>query len=233
MVLIWKSRKVYESEISLEGESEKQSSSNKTKSSIQFVMRQGAASYNADFVLLPPAEEMCSKIPYSNPYDELSRKIMKRCIGKITNGYTMLTTGNFAENKLVEGGKGLRELKVQPFRLLYRICIKYGYNRVEQKASVCLRYFRKQTQKLTTQDKANAQQTFVQWRESEMKSKKYRRIEANHKNRKNYVKLKREDVTNLVLPPEDDTDRIIDEMLLKGCYVSDIFERFGLEFHEE
>lgn len=37
----------------------------------------------------------------------------------------------------------------------------------------------------------------------------------------------------MVLPPEDDTDRIIDEMLLKGCCISDIFERFGLEFHEE
>ena len=44
--------------------------------------------------------------------------------------------------------------------------------------------------------------------------------------------LKGEKTTNAYLPPENETDKIIDEMLLRGCYVSDIFERFGLDLPE-
>ncbi|MBO5752138.1 MAG: hypothetical protein J6S69_00410 [Proteobacteria bacterium] len=157
---------------------------------------------------------------------------MKRCIGKITNGYTMETTGNYAENKLIEGYKGLRELKVQPFRLIYRICTKYGHDGVNKKTVVCLRYFRKQTQKLTQQDKENALQAFSQWRESEMKTKKYTRVETDNKKRRTTYVTKDEKVSQASLPPESETDNIIDEMLLEGCYVSDLFERFGVEFHE-
>lgn len=66
-----------------------------------------------------------------------------------------------------------------------------------------------------------------------MKSKKYKRVESDRKNQNKCVKMKEEKTTSLVLPPENETDKIIDEMLLKGCYVSEIFERFGLEFKEE
>lgn len=66
-----------------------------------------------------------------------------------------------------------------------------------------------------------------------MKSKKYRKIEADNRSRKNSATLKKKKTTKVILPPETETDKIIDEMLLNGCYVSDIFERFGLEFQEE
>lgn len=65
-----------------------------------------------------------------------------------------------------------------------------------------------------------------------MKTKKYTRVETDNKKRRTTYVTKDEKVSQASLPPESETDNIIDEMLLEGCYVSDLFERFGVEFHE-
>lgn len=43
----------------------------------------------------------------------------------------------------------------------------------------------------------------------------------------------REESENIHLPTSEERRKIILDMLLKGCYVSDIYERFGVECPDE
>ena len=182
--------------------------------------------YDAEFIILPSAEELRSKIAYSDKGDEIARDIMKVCIGQITNGYTLIQSGHLIENKLVVGHAGYRELKVQPFRLLYRICTKHYKDGTKKKVVVALNFFKKQTEQLTQQDIEKAKKAFIQWRIKEMESKEYTKIESlgTRKSR-----IKTESTKDTLLPSSEEREKIILDMLLKGCYVSDIYERFGVE----
>lgn len=63
-----------------------------------------------------------------------------------------------------------------------------------------------------------------------MKTQKSRQIEAVDA-RKSSIRCEKSD--NTPLPPTEERQKIILDMLLKGCYVRDIYERFGVEFPDE
>lgn len=182
--------------------------------------------YDAEFVLLPPAKELSSKERFPKESDEIARVTMRVCVGRITNGFTVIQSGHKIEDKQIVGYAGYRELKVQPFRLLYKICTKYYRDGTEKKVVVALRFFRKKTEQLTQQDKEAAKQSFIQWRASEMNTNQYTKIESTDIRN---TKEKNEKCLESTLPPVEEMEKIISDMLLKGCYVSDIYERFGVE----
>lgn len=62
-------------------------------------------------------------------------------------------------------------------------------------------------------------------------------------NTNQYTKIESTDIRNTkekndkslesTLPPVEEMEKIISDMMLKGCYVSDIYERFGVECPDE
>ena len=50
--------------------------------------------YDAEFVLLPPAKELSSKERFPKESDEIARVTMRVCIGSITNGFTVIQLGH-------------------------------------------------------------------------------------------------------------------------------------------
>ena len=186
--------------------------------------------YDAEIVLLPPAKELRSKERFPKESDEIARVIMRVCVCRITNGFTVIQSGHKIEDKQIVGYVGYRELKVQPFRFLYKICTKYYRDGTEKKVVVALHFFRKQTEQLTQQDKEAAKQSFIQWRASEMNTNQYTKIESTDIRN---TKEKNEKSLESTLPPVEEMEKIISDMMLKGCYVSDIYERFGVECPDE
>ena len=63
-----------------------------------------------------------------------------------------------------------------------------------------------------------------------MGTKEYTKIESVNV-RKHHVKTEESD--NIPLPTSEERRKIILDMLLKGCYISDIYERFGVECPDE
>lgn len=202
---------------------------NRSNSTIR-LLPSNPESSEAEFVLLHPAKDLHSTKRYSKESDAIAVDIMNVCIDQIAKGCTVLPSGHLIEDKQLIGYAGYRELKVQPFRLLYRICTKYFRDGTEKKVVVALRFFRKQTGQITQQDKENARKSFIQWRNAEMGTKEYTKIESV-----NVIKhhVKTEESENIPLPTSEERRKIILDMLLKGCYVSDIYERFGVECPDE
>ena len=64
-----------------------------------------------------------------------------------------------------------------------------------------------------------------------MGTKEYTKIESVNV-RKHHVKTE-ESENNPPHPTSEERRKIILDMLLKGCYVSDIYERFGVECPDE
>mgnify|MGYP003483283081 CR=1 FL=1 len=63
-----------------------------------------------------------------------------------------------------------------------------------------------------------------------MKTQKNTKIEAVEV-RKSSIRCEKSDNTSL--PPTEESRKIILDMLLKGCYVRDIYERFGVKCPDE
>lgn len=202
---------------------------NHSNSTIRLLPASPTAS-EAEFVLLHPAKALHSTKRLSKESDAIAIDIMNVCIEQIAKGCTVLPSGHLIEDKQVIGYSGYRELKVQPFRLLYKICTKFCRDGSEKKVVVALRFFRKQTEQLTQQDKENAKKSFIQWRNSEMNTNQYTKIESTDTRKR---RVKTEESDNISLPPSEERRKIILDMMLKGCYVSDIYERFGVECPDE
>ena len=63
-----------------------------------------------------------------------------------------------------------------------------------------------------------------------METRKYTKIEGVDARKRN---IKTEEFEDTSLPPSEERRKIILDMMLKGCYVSDIYERFGVECPDE
>ncbi len=59
-----------------------------------------------------------------------------------------------------------------------------------------------------------------------METKDYTQIESSGTRKS---RIKTENSSDVSLPPDEEMKEIVLDMLLKGCYVSDIYERFGVE----
>lgn len=67
-------------------------------------------------------------------------------------------------------------------------------------------------------------------RNVEMGTKEYTKIESVNVRKRN---VKAEESENSSLPTSEERRKIILDMLLKGCYVSDIYQRFVVECPDE
>ena len=63
-----------------------------------------------------------------------------------------------------------------------------------------------------------------------MNTNQYTKIESADTRKR---RVKTEESDNISLPPSEERRKIILDMMLKGCYVSDIYERFGVECPDE